>query len=238
MSLCFPQMQTYLVGGVLILRGSLHLQRWLVILLAMPVSVSAPSSNISAMTINRAYSSLDPESMEALVCSQNWLETTKENDGEHHGPMQNMDKRKRKMKENDTCTVKVSKNRNNEKASSNGDIASDSNKNDHSLSFDNWIEPQCSSSESVGEKAAIMEASVRNRNRLESSIGKPNHGSNIAASIQISNDEPLLNNNQLDQFQSSSSESDDETTLKDKRSWRKEDVRTYLVSSFTEKEKK
>ncbi|TYI38244.1 hypothetical protein ES332_A02G012200v1 [Gossypium tomentosum] len=206
--------------------------------LAMPVSVSAPSSNISAMTINRAYSSLDPESMEALVCSQNWLETTKENDGEHHGPMQNMDKRKRKMKENDTCTVKVSKNRNNEKASSNGDIASDSNKNDHSLSFDNWIEPQCSSSESVGEKAAIMEASVRNRNRLESSIGKPNHGSNIAASIQISNDEPLLNNNQLDQFQSSSSESDDETTLKDKRSWRKEDVRTYLVSSFTEKEKK
>ncbi|TYG77872.1 hypothetical protein ES288_D02G010700v1 [Gossypium darwinii] len=46
--------------------------------LAIPVSVSSPCSNISAMTINPAYSSLDPESMEALVCSQNWLESTKE----------------------------------------------------------------------------------------------------------------------------------------------------------------
>nr|KJB27894.1 hypothetical protein B456_005G015100 [Gossypium raimondii] len=46
--------------------------------LAIPVSVSSPCSNVSAMTINPAYSSLDPESMEALVCSQNWLESTKE----------------------------------------------------------------------------------------------------------------------------------------------------------------
>ncbi|KAB2039504.1 hypothetical protein ES319_D02G014400v1 [Gossypium barbadense] len=46
--------------------------------LAIPVSVSSPCSNISAMTINPVYSSLDPESMEALVCSQNWLESTKE----------------------------------------------------------------------------------------------------------------------------------------------------------------
>ncbi|KAL1180967.1 hypothetical protein V6Z11_A02G014700 [Gossypium hirsutum] len=206
--------------------------------LAIPVSVSAPCSNISAMTTNPTYSSLDPESMEALVCSQNWLESTKENDGEHHEPMQNMDKRKRKMEENGTSTVKVFKNRNHEKASSNGDIASDFNKNDGSLSFDNWMEPQCSSSESVGEKAEIMEASVRNRDRLESSIGKPNRGRNIAASIEIPNDEPSFNSNQLDQFQSSSSESDEETTLREQGSWCREDVRTYLVSSFTDKEKK
>ncbi|XP_040943890.1 uncharacterized protein [Gossypium hirsutum] len=139
--------------------------------LAIPVSVSSPCSNISAMTINPAYSSLDPESMEALVCSENWLESTKENNGEYHEPMQNMDIRKRKMEENDTSTVKVFKHRTREKASSNGDIASDFNKNDGSLSFDNWMEPQCSSSESVGEKAEIMEASVCNGDSLESSIG-------------------------------------------------------------------
>ncbi|TYI91736.1 hypothetical protein E1A91_D02G015400v1 [Gossypium mustelinum] len=207
--------------------------------LAIPVSVSSPCSNIRAMTINPAYSSLDPESMEALVCSQNWLESTKENDGELHEPMQNMDKRKRKMEENDTSTVKVFKNRTHEKASSNGDIASDFNKNDGSLSFDNWMEPQCSPSESVGEKAEIMEASVCNRDRLESSIGKTNHGRNIAAAIEIPNfDEPSFNSNQLDQIQSSSSESDDETTLREQGSWCREDVRTYLVSSFTNKEKK
>ncbi|XP_052483849.1 uncharacterized protein LOC105796370 isoform X2 [Gossypium raimondii] len=206
--------------------------------LAIPVSVSSPCSNISAMTINPVYSSLDPESMEALVCSQNWLESTKENEGDHHEPMQNMDKRKRKMEENDTSTVKVFKNRPHEKASSNGDIASDFNKNDGSLSFDNWMEPQCSPSESVGEKAEIMEASVCNRDRLESSIGKTNHGRNIAAAIEIPNDEPSFNSNQSDQFQSSSSESDDETTLREQGSWCREDVRTYLVSSFTNKEKK
>ncbi|KAK8307874.1 hypothetical protein V6Z12_D02G015700 [Gossypium hirsutum] len=207
--------------------------------LAIPVSVSSPCSNIRAMTINPAYSSLDPESMEALVCSQNWLESTKENNGELHEPMQNMDKRKRKMEENDTSTVKVFKNRTHEKASSNGDIASDFNKNDGSLSFDNWMEPQCSPSESVGEKAEIMEASVCNRDRLESSIGKTNHGRNIAAAIEIPNfDEPSFNSNQLDQIQSSSSESDDETTLREQGSWCREDVRTYLVSSFTNKEKK
>ncbi|KAB2092192.1 hypothetical protein ES319_A02G012400v1 [Gossypium barbadense] len=113
--------------------------------LAIPVSIFTPCSNIKATINNPAYSILKPESMEALVCNENWLETPK---------------------------------------------------------------------------------------------GKPNHGSNIAASIQISNDEPLSNNNQLGQFQSSSSESDDEKTLKEKGSWRKEDVRTYLVSSFTEKEEK
>ncbi|MBA0764559.1 hypothetical protein Gotri_013900, partial [Gossypium trilobum] len=46
--------------------------------LAIPVSISTSCSNISAMINNPAYSSLNPESMEALVCSENWLETPKE----------------------------------------------------------------------------------------------------------------------------------------------------------------
>ncbi|MBA0764560.1 hypothetical protein Gotri_013901 [Gossypium trilobum] len=46
---------------------------------------------------------------------------------------------------------------------------------DFSLSFDNWMEPQFSSSESIGEKAEIMKALVCNDNRLESSIGKLNY---------------------------------------------------------------
>ncbi|KAK5841235.1 hypothetical protein PVK06_010144 [Gossypium arboreum] len=96
------------------------------------------------------------------------------------------DKRKRKMEENGTSTVKVFKNRNHEKASSNGDIASDFNKNE------------------------------------------PNHGRNIAASIEIPNDEPSFNSNQLDEFQSSSSESDDETTLREQGSWCREVVNAFF----------
>ncbi|KAK5841240.1 hypothetical protein PVK06_010149 [Gossypium arboreum] len=46
--------------------------------LAIPVSISTSCSNISAMINNPAYSSLNPEIMEALVCSENWLETPKE----------------------------------------------------------------------------------------------------------------------------------------------------------------
>ncbi|PPD73133.1 hypothetical protein GOBAR_DD29942 [Gossypium barbadense] len=46
--------------------------------LAIPVSISTSCSNISAMINNPAYSTLNPESMEALVCSENWLETPKE----------------------------------------------------------------------------------------------------------------------------------------------------------------
>ncbi|KAL4313495.1 hypothetical protein GQ457_01G034910 [Hibiscus cannabinus] len=47
-------------------------------LLAMPVSFFAPCSDFIAMTTNPAYSSLNPKSMEAFVCCQNWLEIPKE----------------------------------------------------------------------------------------------------------------------------------------------------------------
>ncbi|KAK8364890.1 hypothetical protein V6Z12_A02G013300 [Gossypium hirsutum] len=46
--------------------------------LAIPASISTSCSNIGTMINNPAYSSLNPESMEALVCSENWLETPKE----------------------------------------------------------------------------------------------------------------------------------------------------------------
>ncbi|KAK8498824.1 hypothetical protein V6N12_053046 [Hibiscus sabdariffa] len=47
-------------------------------LLAMPVSFFAPCSDFIAMITNPAYSSLNPKSMEAFVCCQNWLEIPKE----------------------------------------------------------------------------------------------------------------------------------------------------------------
>ncbi|XP_040943813.1 uncharacterized protein [Gossypium hirsutum] len=206
--------------------------------LAIPISVSTPCSSISAIINNPAYSSLNPESMEALVCSENWLETPKENDGENHEPMQITDKRKRKMDEEDSHPVKNSKPSNLEKAINTEDIAKDSNNNDFSLSFDNWMEPQFSSSESIGEKAEIMKALVCNENRLESSIGKPNHEKNVDVVIEIVNNDPLFDINQSDEVQSSSSESEDEATLKEQGPWCEQDIKAYLLSRFTSKEHK
>ncbi|XP_052882320.1 zinc finger BED domain-containing protein RICESLEEPER 2-like [Gossypium arboreum] len=96
--------------------------------LAIPVSISTSCSNISAMINNPAYSSLNPESMEALVCNENWLETPKGNDGENNEPTQTTDKGKRKLNE-DSCFRKKSKPSNCEKAISIEDIVKDSNNN-------------------------------------------------------------------------------------------------------------
>ncbi|KAL4310413.1 hypothetical protein GQ457_01G034900 [Hibiscus cannabinus] len=96
-------------------------------LLAMPVSLFAPCSDFIAKITNPAYSSLNPESMEAFVCCQNWLEIPKENDGENHESLRKMDKRKRKM-DKDANVVKVSKNSNHDKANSRRDIANNPNK--------------------------------------------------------------------------------------------------------------
>ncbi|TYJ44854.1 hypothetical protein E1A91_A02G013700v1 [Gossypium mustelinum] len=181
--------------------------------LAMPIPILAPCLNFNAMITNPTYNNLNTESMEALVCSQNWLKIPKENDGENHGPMQNMYKRKRKM-EDHSNVVKVSKYWNREEANSSGDIAKGSIKNEN------------------------IEASVCNQNRLEISTGKPNHGRNITALIEIPEDDSPFSNNKSGQFQSLSSESDNETTLKEEGSWCKEDVRAYLVSRFTGKENK
>ncbi|KAL1110831.1 hypothetical protein V6Z11_D02G013800 [Gossypium hirsutum] len=113
--------------------------------LAIPVSISTSCSNISAMINNPAYGSLNPESMEALVCSENWLETPKE---------------------------------------------------------------------------------------------KPDHEKNVDDVIEILNYDLLFDNNQSDEVQSSSSESEDETTLKEEGPWCEQDIKAYLLSRFTSKEYK
>ncbi|XP_022761572.1 uncharacterized protein LOC111307718 isoform X2 [Durio zibethinus] len=73
-------------------------------LLAMPVSIVPPCSDLSAVITNPAYSSLNPESLEALVCSQNWLEMPKGSGRANHVPQQNM--AKRKMEEKETHALK------------------------------------------------------------------------------------------------------------------------------------
>ncbi|TYJ44848.1 hypothetical protein E1A91_A02G013100v1 [Gossypium mustelinum] len=96
--------------------------------LSIPVSIFTPCSNIKATINNPAYNILNPESMETLVCSENWLETPKGNDGENHEPTQTTDKGKRKLDE-DTCVRKKSKPSNCEKAISIEVIVKDSNNN-------------------------------------------------------------------------------------------------------------
>ncbi|XP_022761577.1 uncharacterized protein LOC111307719 isoform X3 [Durio zibethinus] len=73
-------------------------------LLAMPVSIVPPCSDLSAVITNPAYSSLNPESLEALACSQNWLEMSKGSGRANHVPQQNM--AKRKMEEKETHALK------------------------------------------------------------------------------------------------------------------------------------
>ncbi|PPR82241.1 hypothetical protein GOBAR_AA38474 [Gossypium barbadense] len=131
--------------------------------------------------------------MEALVCSENWLETPNGNDGENHEPTQTTDKGKRKLDE-DTCVRKKSKPSNCEKAISTEDIAKDFNNNEF------------------------------------------NHGRNFKDVNEISSDDSSSDFDQSDQVQSSSSESDDETTLKEQGQWCEQDVRVYLVSNFTNKD--
>ncbi|MBA0642507.1 hypothetical protein Goklo_026881, partial [Gossypium klotzschianum] len=95
--------------------------------LAMPISISAPCIDISVMTTNPT--NLNPEGMEAL------------------------DKRKRKMDQEDNYPVKYFKSLSLEETKSIEDIANDSNNID----------------EPVGEKAEIKEALVCNQNRIEMS---------------------------------------------------------------------
>ncbi|XP_040943901.1 uncharacterized protein [Gossypium hirsutum] len=161
--------------------------------LAIPVSIFTSCSNIKATINNRAYNILNPESMEALVCSENWLESPKGNDGENHEPTQTTDKGKRKLDE-DTCVRKKSKPSNCEKAISTEDNAKDFNNNEF------------------------------------------NHGRNFKNVNEISSDDSSSDFDQSDQVQSSSSESDDETTLKEQGQWCEQDVRVYLVSNFTNKD--
>ncbi|KAK8498825.1 hypothetical protein V6N13_050421 [Hibiscus sabdariffa] len=205
-------------------------------LLAMPISVFAPCSDFSAVISNPAYSSLNTVSIEAFVCSQNWLEIPKENDGKNHEPAQNTEKRKRKME--DINVIKVTKTLNHDKANISIDTAKDSNKDDGSPSLYSWSMPQNSSSEFVDEKAEFVRASnVHLELRLLQS-SEPNYGRDINGLFEIPDDYSSFGNNQFEMSQSSSSESDDETPLYQQGSWCKEDVRAYLVSGFTYKENK
>ncbi|XWS13182.1 hypothetical protein CRYUN_Cryun36dG0015600 [Craigia yunnanensis] len=77
-----------------------------------------------------------------------------QDDRGNHGLVQNKAKSKWKMEEKaSTSLVKISKKWNSEETKSIGDNAEDSNKNDGSPSFENWLELQFSTFESAGEEA-------------------------------------------------------------------------------------
>ncbi|KAK8307853.1 hypothetical protein V6Z12_D02G014200 [Gossypium hirsutum] len=200
--------------------------------LAIPVSIFTPCSNIKATINNPAYNILNPESMEALVCSENWLESPKGNDGENHEPTQTTDKGKRKLDE-DTCVRKKSKPSNCEK-----DIAKDSNSNDEpvgeisigKLQTENSSKNGCYGETSSGNKS---KASNKMDIHQEKSSSEFNHGRNVE---DVSSGESSSDNDQSDQLQSSSSESDVEITLKEQGSWFEQDIKAYLLSEFTKKE--
>ncbi|KAK8307870.1 hypothetical protein V6Z12_D02G015400 [Gossypium hirsutum] len=178
--------------------------------LAMLVSVSMPCSVVSAMITHSSYNSLDPDSMEALVCSQNWLETLKENEGENHELTQNTEKRKRKMDEEDTYVLQIVK------------------------SCKNWCKEE---TDSGNKYKAAIKMNV-GKEVIPSKSSELNLGRNTNDVIEISSEDTSIDTNQLDQVESSSFESDNETTLKDQGSWCEQDVKAYLLSRFTSKEHK
>ncbi|XP_052483845.1 uncharacterized protein LOC105784864 isoform X4 [Gossypium raimondii] len=205
--------------------------------LAMLVSVSMPCSAVSAMITHSSYNRLDPDSMEALVCSQNWLETLKENEGENHELTQNTEKRKRKMDEEDTYVVKSFKPLNCEKANSTKDIAKDSNNNEELQivkSCKNWCKEETDS----GNKYKAANKMNVGKEVISSKSSELNLGRNTNDVIEILSEDTSIDTTQLDQVESSSSESDNETTLKDQGSWCEQDVEAYLLSRFTSKEHK
>ncbi|TYG77875.1 hypothetical protein ES288_D02G010900v1 [Gossypium darwinii] len=205
--------------------------------LAIPVSIFTSCSNIKATMNNPAYNILNPESMETLVCSENWLETPKGNDGENHEPTQTTDKGKRKLDE-DTCVRKKSKPSNCEKAVSTEDIAKDSNNNDEpvgeisigKLQTENSSKNGCYRETSSGNKS---KASNKVDIHQEKSSSELNHGRNVE---DVSSGDSSSDNDQSDQLQSSSSESDVEITLKEQGSWFEQDIKAYLLSELTKKE--
>ncbi|KAH1095955.1 hypothetical protein J1N35_012876 [Gossypium stocksii] len=183
--------------------------------LAMLVSVLMPCSVVSAMITHSSYNSLDPDSMEALVCSQNWLETLKENEGENHELTQNTEKGKRKMDEEDTYVVKIFKPSNCKKANSTKDIVKDSNNNDEPTgemlgdlqmvkSCKNW----CNGETSSGNKYKASNKMNIDKEVISSKPSELNFGRNTNDVIEILSEDTLFDTNQLDQVESSSSESD------------------------------
>ncbi|XVF29455.1 hypothetical protein REPUB_Repub15cG0122700 [Reevesia pubescens] len=119
-------------------------------ILAIPMSVVPPCSDLNALITNPAYSSLNHESMEALVCSQNWLEMPK-----GRSTKSNSNMAKRKMEEKETRAVKSPKNWNNEESSvlQNENVQQEGRplRSNGDPSFDNQSEFQSDSSERDGE---------------------------------------------------------------------------------------
>ncbi|KAK8307869.1 hypothetical protein V6Z12_D02G015300 [Gossypium hirsutum] len=186
--------------------------------LAMLVSVSMPCSVVSARITHSSYNSLDPDSMEALVCSQNWLETLKENEGENHELTQNTEKRKRKMDEEDTYVVKKE------------------------LQIVKSCKNGCKEETDSGNKYKAANKWYFQLNKLLEFAKllntELNLGRNTNDVIEILSEDTSIDTSQLDQVESSSSESDNKTTLKDQGSWCEQDVKAYLLSRFTSKEHK
>ncbi|XVF29458.1 hypothetical protein REPUB_Repub15cG0123000 [Reevesia pubescens] len=162
-------------------------------ILAIPMSVVPPCSDLNALITNSAYSSLNHESMEALVCSQNWLEMPKGRSTESNSNMA-----KRKMEEKETRAVK---------------------------SFKNWN----------NDKTSVLQNENAQQEGRPLRSSEPSHGRDISGLIEIPNGDPSFDNQS--EFQSDSSESDGETALREQGAWHEKDVRAYLISSFTEKEK-
>ncbi|TYH81877.1 hypothetical protein ES332_D02G016400v1, partial [Gossypium tomentosum] len=73
---------------------------------------------------------------------------------------------------------------------------------------------------------------------IASKSSELNLGRNTNDVIEILSEDTSIDTSQLDQVESSSSESDNETTLKDQGSWCEQDVKAYLLSRFTSKEHK
>ncbi|KAA3485683.1 zinc finger BED domain-containing protein RICESLEEPER 1-like [Gossypium australe] len=65
-----------------------------------------------------------------------------------------------------------------------------------------------------------------------------NHGRNVDDVVEILKYDSSFNSNQSNEVQSSSSESEDEATLKEQGSWCEQDIKAYLLSRFTSKELK
>ncbi|XVF29445.1 hypothetical protein REPUB_Repub15cG0121700 [Reevesia pubescens] len=150
-------------------------------ILAIPMSVVPPCLDLNALITNPAYSSLNHESLEALVCSQNWLEMPKGRSTESNSNMA-----KRKMEEKETRSVK---------------------------SFKNWN----------NDKTSILQNENAQQEGRPLRSSEPSHGRDISGLIEIPNGDPSLDNQS--EFQSDSSESDGETTLREQGAWH-ENVRT------------
>ncbi|XVF65689.1 hypothetical protein PTKIN_Ptkin09bG0269300 [Pterospermum kingtungense] len=177
-------------------------------LLAMPMLVAAPCSDFSAMIMNPAYNGLNPEDMEALISSQNWLEMPEANDTANHVPLKR--RAKRNMEEKETNVLK-------------------------SCTNSNYGETSGGDKSTAKMMGTLLLKNVQ-QERMPLNSSEPNHGRDICGLIKISNGAPSFDSQS--ESDCSSSEFDGEIAWKKQGAWCGEEVRAYLVSSFTEKEKK